>query len=209
MAGKREDKKQQTRKAILQAAVRLFGARGYEQTSITDLAREAGIGKGTVYSYFRNKSEIFLAFCEEQLETVAATIRRTDVPELTLLDRLVAVYREEVRFILANPEFGRILMRETFFPKELNREASRKIDGRYIDLLLPLFRQAQARGEMRTDLELTLVLGHVYGLYAVVVSAWFSQRLHAEDDVVMALHGLFEQALQGLAPTHATPEHRP
>ncbi len=52
MAGLREQKKKETRAAIMEAALALFGERGYENTSISTLAKTAGIGKGTVYSYF-------------------------------------------------------------------------------------------------------------------------------------------------------------
>jgi len=200
MSGKREQRKRKTKMAILKAAMHLFAAKGYERTSIADLAGEAGIGKGTVYSYFRKKSEIFLAFCEEQMEITRATIVETDIAAMPLLERLVVIYREDFRFIFENPEFGRILMRETFYPKDFDVILSRRIDERYIALLIPLLKQAQARGELRRDLELTLVLGHLYGLYNMVVSAWFTGRLHTEDDVIMALHSLFEQALLGLAP---------
>jgi transposase len=79
-------------------------------------------------------------------------------------------------------------------------DSDQRLDERYIALLIPLFKQAQARGELRRDLELTLVLGHLYGLYNMVVSAWFTGRLHTEEDVIMALHSLFEQALQGIGP---------
>lgn len=183
--------------------MRLFAEKGYERTSITDLAREAGIGKGTVYSYFRTKSEIFLAFCEEQLEVVRAAIVQTELSSMTLLDRLLAIYGEDFRFIHRNPEFGRLLMRETFFPADLNLEQSRRLDDRYIALLVPLLKKAQTRGELRRDLELTLVLGHFYGIYNMTVSAWFTGRLLSEEDVLMALHALFEQALQGLAPPNS------
>ncbi len=201
MSGKREQKKRRTKMAILEAAVQLFSEKGYERTSITDLAEAAGIGKGTVYSYFRKKSDIFLAFCEEQLETISTTILETDTAGMSLLDRLVVLYREDFRFIFHHPEFGRILMRETFFPNDLDVEVSRRLDDRYIDLLVPLLQKAQARNELRRDLELTLVLGHFYGLYCMAVSAWFTGRLHTEEDVVMAFTSLFEQALQGLAPS--------
>ncbi|MCI5145255.1 MAG: TetR/AcrR family transcriptional regulator, partial [Candidatus Electrothrix sp. AR3] len=65
MTGLREQKKKETRAAIMEAALTLFGERGYEHTSIAALAKAAGIGKGTIYSYFKSKNEILLAFCEE------------------------------------------------------------------------------------------------------------------------------------------------
>ncbi|MCI5141534.1 MAG: TetR/AcrR family transcriptional regulator [Candidatus Electrothrix sp. ATG1] len=59
----------------MEAAINLFGERGYERTSVSALARAAGIGKGTIYSYFSSKNEILLAFCEEELAFIHDEIR--------------------------------------------------------------------------------------------------------------------------------------
>ena len=47
-------------KQILAAARRIFAASGYYQARVEDIAREAGIGKGTVYEYFTSKEELYL-----------------------------------------------------------------------------------------------------------------------------------------------------
>ncbi|MHB1348903.1 MAG: TetR/AcrR family transcriptional regulator [Desulfobulbaceae bacterium] len=203
MAGVRDQKKKQTRAAILKAAVKLFSRQGYEQTSIDQLARAAGIGKGTVYSYFQTKSEIFLAFCEEQLEFINRELAARSNPEAPLLQQLLTFFQGEFRFVSRNREFGRIFLRETVFPKDFTGERARQLDDKYIDILIPIFKQAQARGELRTDLELIVVTGHFYALYIMTVSAWYMGRLHTEEDVAMGMELLFEQALRGLAPITA------
>lgn len=201
MAGIRDRKKKQTRKAIMEAALKLFSRQGYEHTSIEQLAGAAGIGKGTVYTYFQTKSEIFLAFCEEQLEFVYRELAERSNPEAPLLEQLLTLFMGEFRFVSRNREFGRILLRETVFPKDFTGTRARELDDKYIDMLIPMFRRAQARGELRTDLELIMVTGHFYALYIMTVSGWYMGRLHSEEDVAMAMEFLFEQALQGLAPT--------
>lgn len=199
MAGLREKKKERNRAAILNAALKLFTRKGYENTSIDELARAAGLGKGTIYTYFQSKSEIFLAFCEEQLEGVYRKLEEKPVGESSLLDQLLMLFMEEFRFISRNKEFGRIFMRETVFPKELTVERSGELDNKYIELMVPMFKQAQKRSELRTDLELILVTGHFYALYIMTVSGWYMGRLLSEEDVRMVLESLFEQALQGLS----------
>lgn len=59
--GKDESK----RRGILGAAKRLFAARGFHGTSMTDLARETGLPVGSIYTYFRNKDAILSAVIEE------------------------------------------------------------------------------------------------------------------------------------------------
>ncbi len=46
---------------IIEAAIRVFARDGLEKGKIADIAKEAGIGKGTIYEYFRSKNEIFQA----------------------------------------------------------------------------------------------------------------------------------------------------
>ncbi len=200
MAGIREQKKLETKAAILTAALQLFTRKGYENTSIEELARKAGIGKGTIYSYFKTKSEIFLAFCEEQLDFVYEKLSEKSNPHAPLKDQLLTLFMGEFEFVSRNKEFGRLLMRETVFPKDLTVERSGELDNKYIELMVPMFKQAQRKGELRTDLELILVTGHFYALYIMTVSGWYMGRLFTKEDVYMVLESLFEQALSGLRP---------
>jgi len=54
------DKKEKKEK-ILNAAVHVFSKKGLKDTKISDISEEAGIGKGTVYEYFKSKDEVFTA----------------------------------------------------------------------------------------------------------------------------------------------------
>ncbi len=53
--------KEQKRRSIVEASLRVFARNGYEATRTIDIAQEAGIGKGTIYEYFRSKEEIIEA----------------------------------------------------------------------------------------------------------------------------------------------------
>ena len=201
----REEKKRQTRKAILEAAISLFGSRGYDKTSIDQLAKKAGVGKGTIYSYFRTKSEIFLAFCEDELDFLHLEMNRKLDTNTPFLEALVEVFMVEFRYVTRNREFGRLFLREVIFPSDPIAERSREIDDRFIAIFLPLFQKAQKTGELRLDIELLFAIGHFYALYLLTLSAWYSGRLHENDDVLMSLTMLFEQAITGLAPPSSSP----
>jgi AcrR family transcriptional regulator len=59
--GLRERKRRQTQQAIVDAALRLFLKRGYDETTLDEIAAEAGISRRTFFSYFSSKEEIFRA----------------------------------------------------------------------------------------------------------------------------------------------------
>lgn len=205
MAGLREQKKKETRAAIMEAALALFGERGYENTSISTLAKEAGIGKGTVYSYFSSKSEILLAFCEDELDCLHLELQRTIPADAPLEEKLLHIFMYEFRYVTKNKGFGRTLMREVIFPKELTIEKSRAIEERFIQFFVIMFTEAQTRGQLRRDIDLTMTCGHFYALYLMSLSAWYSGRLLGEEEVRSALQIMFHQALSGLMPQAELP----
>lgn len=200
MKGIREKKKQKTKKAILDAAISLFGEKGYEQTSMATLAKKAGIGKSTIYTYFSTKREILIAFCEEELEYVYKEISEQANSDASMVEQLLTIFMAEFRFVTRNKEFGRLFLRESVFPKELTIEHSHDLDSRFIDILFAIFRKSQQRGELRKDRELLFIAAQFYSLYLITVSSWYSGRLHTEEDVAEGMKMLFEQAIEGLEP---------
>lgn len=200
MGGVREKKKRQTRKAILDAAITLFASKGYEKTSMEKLAKAAGIGKGTIYRYFHTKSEIFLAFCEEELDFLRQEISQKTDTHKPLLETLVDIFMTNFQYITRNNDFGRVYLRELVFPTKLTVDRTKEMDNRFIMFFIPFFEKAQKRGELRQDLELLFAIGHFYSLYLLTLSAWYSGKLLEEEDVLMLLRMLFKQALTGLAP---------
>jgi TetR/AcrR family transcriptional repressor of nem operon len=92
-----------TREAILKAATRLMHVRGYKSTSLDDVLRESGVGKGNFYYHFRSKEDLGYAILDQ---LVASFLERTlepcfsdaDTPRLTqircFLDRVLEAQRQ-------------------------------------------------------------------------------------------------------------------
>ncbi len=51
--------RREKRNQILQAALNVFSSKGFDNSKMADIARQAGIGKGTIYEYFKSKKEVF------------------------------------------------------------------------------------------------------------------------------------------------------
>ena len=195
----REEKKKKTKESILEAAIHLFSEQGYQKTSIEQIAKAAGVGKGTVYGYFRTKKDIIKGFCEFELEQIhLELVRRSDLNE-PVVEQLKTIYMMEFRHITRNREFGRHFMRETVFPEQHASQDALDIDDQYLALFFPILRQAQKRGELREDIEPLHIIAHFYSIYLLLVSAWYSGRLRTEE-VETSMDALFQQALHGLQP---------
>jgi TetR/AcrR family transcriptional regulator, transcriptional repressor for nem operon len=93
----------QTREAILHAATELMHLKGYQATTLDDVLRESGVGKGNFYYHFKSKEDLGYAILDE---IVSAFLQRTLDPCFTdastprlaqircFLDRVLAAQRE-------------------------------------------------------------------------------------------------------------------
>ncbi|MGP4020882.1 TetR/AcrR family transcriptional regulator [Saccharopolyspora sp. 5N708] len=79
--GLRERKKQRTRMALIEAALRLFRDKGYEQTSVAEIAAAADIATRTFFSYFDSKEDIVFFDDQARLDRRLATIARRAADE--------------------------------------------------------------------------------------------------------------------------------
>ncbi|MEU4647111.1 helix-turn-helix domain-containing protein [Nocardia fluminea] len=70
----RDRKRERTRRAILVAAVELFEARGYEETTVADIAAEAEVGTRTFFNYFASKEELLFPEPDERVRAAVAAI---------------------------------------------------------------------------------------------------------------------------------------
>jgi AcrR family transcriptional regulator len=94
-------KAQETRSRILQAAVELFQERGFEESTMRDVAARAGVATGAAYYYFGSKEELVLAYYLSTHEEVQETIGRELATTRDLHERVRTVL--EARFEQAWP----------------------------------------------------------------------------------------------------------
>lgn len=195
----REEKKKKTQKAIVEAAITLFNENGYENTSIEQIAKAAGIGKGTVYGYFETKKDIIKGFCDYEIEKIHWELVNNTDENATILDQMLTIYMTEFKHVTKNKEFGRLYMREAVFPNDIDLETEQEMDDKYFQLLFPIFEKGQERGELRKDVDLLHITAHFYSIYLLITSIWYAGRI-TTDEAPEAMKVLFSQVLEGLQP---------
>jgi AcrR family transcriptional regulator len=106
----RKEQQARTRSKLMRSAARLFCRGGLEQTSVDQIAHQAGYTKGAFYSNFKSKEELFLALLDqkfgEELERIEQSLTTDKAP-----DEAVRQAGEEfMRFLRADPEWERLYL---------------------------------------------------------------------------------------------------
>jgi TetR/AcrR family fatty acid metabolism transcriptional regulator len=101
------DERGRKKEAILLAAARVFGLKGYHDATIEEIASEAGVGKGTVYEYFTSKLVLFQAMFTHIADSYLHQVMRE--PGTTVEQQIRDIMLEHLRFVSKYHEFARVL----------------------------------------------------------------------------------------------------
>jgi AcrR family transcriptional regulator len=98
-------KSDETRLAILRGAAQIFSQHEFHEVLTDDLARQLGIGKGTIYRYFPSKEELYLAAIQEGLERLNAALTEVLQQQAPLAATIESVVRTIVSFFGRQRDF--------------------------------------------------------------------------------------------------------
>lgn len=104
-AGLRERKKQRTRRALVEAAFRLFDEKGYEETTLAEIAAEAEVSTRTFFSYFASKEDVVFYDSARRMDLAVATLAGR-APGESPADVLRRLVRDSMCWLTTYEEFS-------------------------------------------------------------------------------------------------------
>ncbi len=176
-AGPRKARSGERRDAILAAALDEFASRGFEAARLDDVARRAGVAKGTIYLYFRDKETLFQELIRTMLTPLVGTIEAlgaADVPLAMLADRIVDLFVNEV-YETRRKDVVRLMISEGRRFPALAEFYYREVLSRIIGAMRTLLRRAAARGEVPESLAEFPQIIAAPGLIAIIWSGLFER----------------------------------
>jgi AcrR family transcriptional regulator len=93
-------------------AARVFAARGYDQTSVPQLAGELGLAAGSLYHYFGGKEQLLIAICNELMEPLLERVAALEAERLAPADHLRALVRIWVAHVVAHRDHMLVFQQE-------------------------------------------------------------------------------------------------
>lgn len=157
--------KNQKRNDILQAASILFREKSFHDTKMDEIASRAGVGKGTLYEYFRNKQEIFDETCEEYVKSIYSNIEKISGMDITFKEKIILIFRERQK--LADSEHEKNPVDFVMSCKNIISERMLKTIFGYISdlysIIVGVIEQGKKEGTVRKDIPSDVISCSIMG----------------------------------------------
>ena len=164
-----------TKDAIISAAIRLFSRKGFDQASMQDIAREAGIGKATIYFHFDSKDALIQAVYRHCLALSRAYLN-APLGDATLSGQLEARFSRMLSYRREHPMESAVENLYGSSPVYCHDPDIYSANAYHADILAA-FQAAEARGEIHSD---PVILANAY--YGFIMQTYLMLRTNPQLD---------------------------
>ncbi len=194
MNGYRDAKKKRRGERIFQAALELFGIKGFSATTMKEISRRAELAVGTLYNYYPSKNALLLGIMEKKLEEITVNNRRAifeivrneDDPKI-ITEKVIRRVVESL-FILSKRNWYEVFRALFSVEQDLERGISLDIEG--VRMTEGLVRLMQKRGLIKSRFSAHSI---AFNLYSVIGFQFMSYVFFAEMTEEQLLEGISEQ----------------
>jgi AcrR family transcriptional regulator len=197
-----------THERLLHEAAALFARRGYSGTSMSDIAKEVGVRKASLYNYYSSKEDLLMALLEQSVCSWAEACAQDLAEETDLEDRLAVYLQSLVVFARTNPQAMALIRLATAqVPGDLRPRVQAHLsehEAQWHAELTEHFRQAVESGEVQPADPAALALA--WGIFLDGIAVRFILATERTDVVVNNLQTLWNLFWRGLTGNDARTE---
>ncbi|HEX9745629.1 MAG TPA: TetR/AcrR family transcriptional regulator [bacterium] len=188
------------RDLVLDAAEHLFADKGFEKTTVSDIAAQSELAKGSLYQLFDSKEAIFCAMVKRKMSSVFHALNEVIAGDDSPSVKIRKLTRSKMELFRDNREFAKIFINE--FKGFHLQLSSHFIDEhlvhaeKYSKLITKIFEDGQKKGEFRKDVSASILKASFGGFTNGVIVKWLEKP--EEIDIDAAIDKLGELFLDGI-----------
>lgn len=174
------------KRAILDATLLLIRNNGFHNAPMSQVAKEAGVGTGTIYHHFESKEQIIVALYAQEKERMGSAMLRGDKPKENYRERFYRFWNNLFRHFVNHPDG--FLFLEQYDNSPFITNHTREENAHFYAPVIDFLSQGVQQGILR-NMDIELLVALVYGNVVSCV------KLHLEGTLKMNTHRI-QQAMQ-------------
>lgn len=161
-----------TNDTILDAAVKVFAKKGFEQTSVDDIAAAAKVAKGTLYYHFDSKDAILVNLVERGIEDFTSNLKHNLAAENDPEKKLEIVIETQLDYFYKYRDFCRILLGEIWRFEIKWKKHIKQIQEKYITTIENILKDGVKRKEFNADLNIEATTIAIFSMISLASLDW-------------------------------------
>ena len=184
---------------IMDTALRIFAEKSFQEATISEISKKAGVSEATIYEYFGTKEDLLFAIPEkisndanEDSEAVLPYIKDAE-------GRMRAILFSYIQLYESNPHYSELVLLQLMSSKRFRQTAAHAAIRRSAHRLLECIREGIADGTFRSDADAYLIRSMLMGTIEHLFIHWHMQGMPKRDKTIMEMLDPFlEIVLSGI-----------
>src|SRR5690625_921574 len=184
------------RQDILNAATKSFSLFGYKATTMDQIAKLANVGKGTIYTFFKNKEELFDEIITKMIQDMEVAANNVIHPNHTFQENIHLALYEMLEFRMEHKLAIKLFQEERDIGTPIVQDVIRQMERTIVQIIADKITRSIEKGEIKQcDPELTAF--SLLKLYIALIFDWERQNEPLNKEAIANFFDLF--IIQGLA----------
>jgi len=186
---------------IMEAALRIFAEKSFQEATISEISKEAGVSEATIYEYFGTKEDLLFAI-PEKISNDTYDESEAALPFIKGAEgRLRAQMFSYMRLYQNNPHYSALVLLQLMSNKRFRQTAAHAAIRRSAHRVLECIREGIADGTFRKDVDPYLVRSMLMGTVEHIFIHWHMQGMPKREKGLLAmLDPIMEMVLSGIRP---------
>ncbi|MBM3285333.1 MAG: TetR/AcrR family transcriptional regulator [Candidatus Aminicenantes bacterium] len=182
---------------ILQAAIKVFAAKGFFNSRVSEIAKEANVADGTIYLYFKNKDDILISLFEEEFGKFVEEMRKKMEQERDPLQKIRKFAAAHLSIIAKQQDLAEVLGVEVRQSSKFMKEYVNKPFIEYLNLIRSIVIEGQEKGLIRRNLTPGIVKRAFFGALDEMARYWIlsAKKKHGIDEAALQISDIFIQGM--------------
>lgn len=164
------------RERILQAAAVVFAKKGFYNSRIAEIAKQANVADGTIYLYFKNKDDILISLFEDEMTLVIKSIKNELSKTADTEAKLRKFIEKHLSLIDENREVAEVLQIELRQSHKFMKKYSGTKFRDYLNIISDIISEGQKNGKIRQDIIPGITKRVIFGALDEISSYWILSK---------------------------------
>jgi TetR/AcrR family fatty acid metabolism transcriptional regulator len=178
---------------ILRAAIKVFSEKGFYNSRVSEIAKEANVADGTIYLYFKNKDDILISLFEEEFGKVVRNMRAELAREKDALQKIKRFAIIHLSIVSHHPHLAEVMGVEVRQSTKFMKEYINQPFIEYLNIIRSVVIEGQETGLLRRDLTPGVMKRALFGALDEMARYWVlsTKKKHSIDEAALQISDIF------------------